>query len=391
MALPFELAEYRERVARTKAKMDEHNLDVLMVTDPSNMNYLTGYDGWSFYVPQVVIVAQEEDQPLWIGRKMDANGARATTWLAEDNIYAYSDHYVHTDERHPMDYVAHVMKERRLDRRNIGLKMDSYYFSPAAYQCLGRNLPRANLIDHNLLVPWLRVIKSPRELEYMRQAGRICERVMQTAIDSVRPGVRQCDAVADIYHAQISGTAEFGGDYPAIAPMLPTGKGTSTPHLTWTDQPFVRDEATILEIAACRLRYHAPMARTVYLGKPPQKLQEMAAIVMEGIGAALETVRPGMTCEEVEKAWADSIARHGIYKESRIGYSMGLNYPPDWGEHTASLRPGDRTVLEPNMTFHMIPGIWMDDWGIEISESFVVTDHGYELLAHFPRQLLVKD
>ena len=61
-------------------------------------------------------------------------------------------------------------------------------------------------------------------------------------------------------------------------------------------------------------------------------------------------------------------------KGSRIGYSMGLNYPPDWGEHTASLRPGDKTVLAPNMTFHMILGMWMDNYGFEGSESFRVTE-----------------
>ncbi|MDX1654866.1 MAG: M24 family metallopeptidase [Candidatus Competibacteraceae bacterium] len=389
--MAFEKSEYLDRIRRTKEKMDEYGLDVLVLGDPSNMNYLTGYDGWSFYTPQAVIVALDEEEPLWIGRGIDVNGAYATTFLKRENIYSYADHYVHAEERHPMDYVAHVMKERRLDRRNIGLKKDSYYFSPLAYEALVRNLPKANFIDHNLLVPWIRIIKSPAELEYMRQAGRIMERVMEVALESVRPGVRQCDAVANIYHAQISGTPEYGGDYASIVPMLPTGKGTSTPHLTWTDDPFVRGEATILELAACRRRYHCPMARTIFLGEPSQKLVDTAKVVVEGINAALEVVKPGATCEQVEAAWRKTIAKHGIKKESRIGYSMGLNYPPDWGEHTASIRPGDKTVLQPNMTFHMIPGIWMEDWGIEISESFAVTETGYELLAKVPRQLFVKE
>ncbi|MFB3046345.1 MAG: M24 family metallopeptidase, partial [Acidiferrobacterales bacterium] len=86
-----------------------------------------------------------------------------------------------------------------------------------------------------------------------------------------------------------------------------------------------------------------------------------------------------------------TIKKHGIIKESRIGYSTGLNYPPDWGEHTLSLRPGDTTTLQPNMTIHMIPGVWMDDWGIEISECFRVTETGSETLANFPRELFVKD
>jgi Xaa-Pro dipeptidase len=245
--------------------------------------------------------------------------------------------------------------------------------------------------DCTRLVNWIRVIKSPQEIEYMRQAARIIEKTMRVGIEAVRPGVRQCDAAAAIYEAQISGTPEYGGDYTAICPMLPTGIGTSTPHLTWTDQPFVTGEATILELSGARNHYHCPMARTVHLGKPPKKLVDTATVVIEGLNNALAAVKPGVTCEQIEAAWRETIAKHDIVKDSRIGYSTGLNYPPDWGEHTLSLRPGDKTPLKPNMTLHIIPGIWMDDWGFEISECFRVTETGAETFANFPRQLFVKD
>lgn len=389
--LRFELSEYQDRLYKTKLRMEEAGIEVLLVPDPANMYYLTGYDGWSFYVPQMVVVVLEEEEPFWIGRFMDANGARETTYLDDRNIYAYSDVYVHADALHPMDYAASVLIERGLDKRRIGVNMDAEYLSPKALGVLQRNLPDAEFIDSDFLVHWVRAIKSERELEYMREAARIIEQVMAVAVDAVRPGVRQCDAVAKIYHAQISGTEEYGGDYPAIAPLLPTGIGTSTPHLTWTDDPFNQDETTILELAACRFRYHIPMARTVHLGKPPQRLTDTAAIVVEGLNAALDAVKPGVTCEDVERAWQESIQKHGLMKESRLGYSIGLNYPPDWGEHTMSLRPGSKIELQPNMCFHCIPGIWLQDWGIEISESFRVTETGCETFADFPRRLIVKD
>jgi Xaa-Pro aminopeptidase len=224
----------------------------------------------------------------------------------------------------------------------------------------------------------------------MQAAAGILEKVMQIGVDAVRPGVRQCDAAAAIVRAQVAGTPESGGDYTAIVPMLPSGVGTSTPHLTWTDEPFHSGEATILELAACRQRYHCPMARTVYLGKPPSKIEDTAKVVVEGLNAALGAARPGASCEEVEAAWRTTVAKSGLVKDSRIGYSTGLNYPPDWGEHTLSLRPGDKTVLQPNMTIHCIPGIWKDDWGIEISECFRVTESGAAPLADFPRQLFIK-
>jgi Xaa-Pro dipeptidase len=290
-----------------------------------------------------------------------------------------------------MNFVAEQIRSRGWDQKSIGVEMDAYYFSARGFVELQKDLPRAEFKDANLLVSWVRIVKSDREIAFMQQAGKIVERVMQTAIDTVAPGVRECDAVAEIYRAQVRGTDAFGGDYPAIVPMMPTGEKTATPHLTWTDEPYQNEIAVNLELAACRHRYHSPLARTVYLGaNPPVKLKDTAEIVVEGLHAALDAVRPGVVCERVEQVWRQVIARAGLEKESRIGYSLGLNYPPDWGEHTASLRPGDKTVLAPNMTFHMILGMWMDDWGFECSESFRVTETGCETFADFPRKLFIK-
>ena len=387
---PFEKAEYLARLKNAKAHMAREGIEVLLVTDPANMNYLSGYDGWSFYVHQLLIVAGEQEEPIWIGRAQDANGAKVTTFLDHKNIIGYQDDYVQSKVKHPMDFVSDLLKSRGWDKHAVGIETDNYYFTGACLDSLRKNLPNAKLKDATSLVNWVRVIKSPREIEYMRQAARIMEKVMQTAIDKVSPGVRQCDAVADILSAQTRGTAEYGGDYASIVPLLPTGIGSSAPHLTWSDEKFATGAGTILELAAVRHRYHCPMARTVYLGKPPQNMIDAAKVVVEGLTAALAAAKSGTTAEEVEATWRATIAKSGIKKDSRIGYSTGLNYPPDWGEHTISLRPGDKTVLKPDMTIHCIPGIWLDDWGIEISECFRVTDKGGEPFCGFPRQLFVK-
>jgi len=388
--LAFDREEYLARIENTKLRMMQFGLDVLLVSDPANMNYLTGYDGWSFYTPQVVVVALSLDEPICVVRGIDLNGAKVTTFLDENNLIGYPDDYVQNKRKHPMDFVAEVLEARGLARGTVGLEMDAYFFTAACAEALQQSLPNATFKNAYTLVNWIRMIKSPQELHYMRQAARILEKVMTAAIEAVTPGVRQCDAAAEILAAQARGTPEFGGDYTAIVPMLPSGVGTSTPHLTWSDEPFAAGEGTILELAGCRMRYHCPQARTVFLGTPPQKLVDTGKVVVDGLNAVLGAARPGLTCEEVEGVWRGVIAKAGIVKESRIGYSCGLNYPPDWGEHTISLRPGDKTVLQPDMTIHVIPGIWQDDWGIEISECIHLTDKGAEPLARTPRELIVK-
>jgi len=204
MAL-FATDEYLSRITQTKTSMQKAGIDVLIVSDPANMNYLTGYDGWSFYVPQMVVVAVELDKPLWIGRGMDAAGARHTTFLDDEYIIGYPDDYVQNLVKHPMNFAADEIKRRGWAKQRIGAEMDAYYFSARGFLALQKNLPHAEFKDGNLLVSWVRLIKSDAEIHYMRQAGKIAEKVMQTALDNLKPGVRECDAVAAVYQAQMSG------------------------------------------------------------------------------------------------------------------------------------------------------------------------------------------
>ena len=146
---PFDKSEYLDRIRRTKERMAARGIEVLLAADPANMNYLTGYDGWSFYTPQCVVVALDLEEPLCIVRGMDANGAKVTTFLKHENIIGYPDHYVQSPDRHAMDYVADLLQQRRLDKKRIGLEMDAYYFTPLAYEALKRGLPNAAWVDAN--------------------------------------------------------------------------------------------------------------------------------------------------------------------------------------------------------------------------------------------------
>jgi Xaa-Pro dipeptidase len=388
MVLPFDISEYTKRLDKVKESMEVEGVDVLCITNPSNMNYLSGYDAWSFYVHQFLIVIKNENQPYWIGRRQDANGAKLTTWLDEHHIIFYPDDYVQSKLKHPMEFAAGILKGWGLQHARIGADLDNYYFTGLCYEKLKAAMPDAVIEDTTSLVNRVRMIKSPKEIAYMKNAAKIVEKAMQTGIAAIRAGERENDVVAKIYHAQLSGTEEFGGDYPAIVPLMPSGVKTSAPHLTWTDSRYQPNDLVILELAGCYRRYHSPLARTVKIGVPNTKELSIAAAITEGMDAVLNAIRPGVTCGEAAAVWKKAIAKHGFEKHDRIGYSVGLSYPPDWGEHTASIREGDDTVFQPNMTFHFIPGIWEDNCGVEISEVIVITENGCETLANFPRGLL---
>ncbi|WP_127904147.1 ectoine hydrolase DoeA [Solirhodobacter olei] len=390
VALNFSRAEYATRLEKTRAAMAAKGIDLLIVTDPSNMNWLTGYDGWSFYVHQCVVVPPS-GEPIWFGRGQDANGARRTAYLAEANIIGYPDHYVQSTERHPMDYLSAQLADRGLGKLRIGVEMDNYWFTAAAFASLVKHLPDARFSDCTALVNWQRAVKSETEIGYMRQAARIVEGMHARILDTVEVGMRKCDLVAEIYDAGIRGVAGAGGDYPAIVPLLPSGADASAPHLTWDDKPMKSGEGTFFEIAGCFHRYHCPLSRTVFLGKPTQAFLDAEKATLEGMEAGLEAARPGNTCEDIATAFFAVLAKHGIVKDNRTGYPIGVSYPPDWGERTMSLRPGDKTELRPGMTFHFMTGLWLEDMGLEITESILITETGVDCLADVPRKLFVKD
>lgn len=388
--LNFTREEYAERLEKTKNAMVEKGLDLLIVTDPSNMAWLTGYDGWSFYVHQCVLVPIEDD-PIWFGRSQDANGAKRTVYMTHDRIIPYADYYVQSTTHHPMDYLSEVIEHRAWDTRRIGVEMDNYYFSAKAFLQLQTHLPNAKFTDATALVNWQRAVKSETEIFYMRQAARIVENMHERIFEVVEPGMRKNELVAEIFRTGIAGIDGIGGDYPAIVPLLPSGQDAGAPHLTWDEKPIPGNAGTFFEIAGCYKRYHAPLSRTIYLGNPDQRFLDAESALIEGLQAGLEAAKPGNVCEDIALAFFGVLQKYGIEKDSRCGYPIGLSYPPDWGERTMSLRPGDRTVLEPGMTFHFMPGLWFDDWGIEITESMMITETGSKTLTSYPRQLFVKN
>ncbi|MEM7208119.1 MAG: ectoine hydrolase DoeA [Pseudomonadota bacterium] len=388
--LNFSREEYNDRIAKTRAAMEAAGVELLIVYDPSNRHWLTGYDGWSFYVHECILLSME-GEPVYVGRGMDAVGATRTCFMSHDNIIGYPDYLVQNPPLHAMTWMAEeVLPARGWDNLRIGVEMDNYYFSARAYLSLKDALPNAELIDATGLVNWQRAVKSETEILYMKRAARIVEKMHARVLEIFEPGVRKNEVVAEIYHTSIVGADGHGGDYPGIIPLLPSGEDASAAHLTWDDKPIRPNEGTFFELGGVHRHYHCPLSRTIFLGTPPPKMLDAEKAVLEGVEAGLEAARPGNLCEDIASAFFATLRKHGFEKESRTGYSIGLSYPPDWGERTMSFRAGDKTELEPNMCFHFMPGLWVDDWGLEITESIRITETGVECLSNVPRKLQIK-
>ena len=388
--MSFTNQEFKTRLNNVKKFMQKKGIDLLISHDTANMYYLTGYDAWSFYYAQCVLVHADLDEPLCFVRAQDAGGAFIKTYLKKENIIIYNENYIHKWPKHPYDYLVQIIKERKWDKLSIGLEMDAHYFTAFCYEKIKNGLPNAKIKDSERLVNWVRLVKSEAEINYMKSAALITEKAMHTAMNVINIDVRQCDAVGEIQKSLFYGTENVGGEYASITTLLPTGAGTSASHLTATQDKFKNGESTIIEISGCVKRYHAPLARTVQLGKPEQKKVDAMNATIEALNSGINVVKPGNLANDVAQEFWKVLDKYKIKKESRTGYSIGIGYPPDWGEHTLNIYKGDMTVLKPNVTFHMIAVMQFGDWGVEASESIRVTENGNELLNNFPKELHIK-
>ena len=401
----LEGAELDRRLAAVRESMRERGFDGLVVADPANIFYLTGYNAWSFYTPQIFYVPLA-GAPVLAMREMDALGAHRTALRYGDDVLGYPETTVHRPDTHPMVWVAEQLRARGYadgasgpGSLRIGFEGDAHFFAVRSYLALRDGLPEWDLVESRELVNWVRLVKSDFEISQMRKAGLVASAAMRAAVEAIREGRPLNELAAEVLAAQARGVPAVGddpatladGDYPAIVPMFMYGEGADTPHLTWTAERMAKNEAVSIELTGVHHRYHAPLARTVSLGAPTRELDRLAGATVEGLNAALEALRPGNTSADVHAAFDRVLRRHGLEKKSRLGYSIGVGFPPDWGERTVSLRAGDDTVLEENMTFHLIAGMWMTGYGFEASESARVAPGGADVFTSAPRELIVKE
>lgn len=384
--------EQNQRLATVRSRMADRGFDGLVVADPANIFYLCGYNAWSFYTPQILFVPAS-GEPVLAMREMDALGAHRTAYRYATPALGYPENLVHKPDVHPMEWVAQQLRDRGFadgGRKTIGFEGDAHFFAVRSYLALKEVIPEWDLHDSQELVNRVRLVKSEFEIGQMRKAGKVASAAMAVAIEALEPGRPVNEVAAEVMASQARGAGDIDGDYPAIVPMFLQGEGSDTPHLTWTDARIGSNEAISIELAGAYQRYHAPLARTVSLGKPTPELERLAAVTVEGLEAALEQMKVGNRPSDVTAAWDAVLRRNNLEKKSRLGYSIGIGYPPDWGERTVSIRADDTTVLEENMTFHVIAGMWMTGYGFETSESVRVTPSGAELFTEAPRQLIVK-
>lgn len=380
--LAFTPEEYKGRLARVQATMAAQGLDGLIVHTPENICYLSGFHTSGYYFLQIMLVPAKGD-PLLILRSHERMNVQAFSWLALDRAIGYVD----TD--HPVDVVVRALDQLRLTKGRLGVDRIGFFFPIGRYEELKARLPNATFGDGSLIVEKERAIKSPKEIEYIREAARISGKGLQAIVENARHGMTENALAGHIHKALV----ENGGEYTGLPVFLSTGWRTMIPHATWSDKVIEQGDNIYCELTGVTRRYARPHERNFKIGKPDQAYADYAKVCVEMVDTVIAAIRPGVESNDVDMAVRKVLTKHGFPtdKKVRTGYSVGLNFPPDWGEgYFLDLKIGDRTVLKPGMVFHCpqsprVPG----RPGCAISETIMVTETGSEVLTNFRRELIV--
>ena len=280
---------------------------------------------------------------------MDAAGGLLTAWMKPEMSSAFRKTMCSASTAIRWDWIAQWISREGLGQPPHRHRARSLLLFAKAHARLTAGLPNAKFHDADLLVNWIRAVKTKPEIEYLRKASLLAQAAVSKAYEVIAPGVRECDAIAQIQGAQVAGSPDFAGDITALSPTILGGENASAPHIMWSDRRFGANETIALELAGVCRRYAAGLARTMQLGKTPQRVADTAKAVIEGMDAVLAATKPGILAEDVEAAWRKVIERYGLKKESRIGYSIGVAYRPIGASIRSACAPATRRCWSPAM------------------------------------------
>lgn len=379
--LIFPMNEYQRRLSELRQRMVERDIEVMITTTPENICYLTGFESPGHYYFFGLIIPLE-GEPVSISRQLEDSGVEELTWLEVRRPYAVYEN--------PIDRVHSTLEEFDWLNQRIGFEKGCWFFTAVQQEHLMAKCTDTDFVDCTGIIEEGRLIKSSYEIELMREVSKTTIAGMQAGIDAIEFGVTENDVAAEIHHAMI----KAGSEWPAISPFVASGYRGAVGHATWMRRKIEANEMVFLEISGCIRRYHAAMMRSVYVGEPSQELLAAVEVVQKATDAMLEAVKPNISAGELDSVARDitSASPYVSQQAWMAGYSIGIGFPPDWGEgHILRIAPNQPRLLQENMTFHLIPWVQMPgEGGISFSVTVRVTENGCEVLTDFPRKLFIK-
>ena len=380
--LDFTLEEFEQRQRRVREAMQAEGIDLLLAFHPVSIAYLTGCRSKSYQEFQVLFFPAEEG-PLTIQTRLAEVAEIQDFTLAED-VRGWGGR----EPEDPVEVFASIMREKNYLGRRIGMEVPNFYMHPSIHKQLVDLLGSALVFDASKLVHDLKLVKSPAELAYVREASRIADAALDTVQASIKDGATECEVAGEAYRTLLS----LGSDVPASPMNFVSGDRTCYSHGQPTVKPIRTGEFMHVEFGAAVKRYCATVARHFNLGEPSARAQELHDIIRASCDACISEIRAGVAAVKPHEAAKQVIAEAGLdqYRLHTTGYGIAPGYPPSWGEGIHLFADSTYT-LEAGMLLSVEPPIFIreEQIGVRLIDNVIVTETGAEIISSFSRDLVV--
>lgn len=377
--MAFSPQEYRERLAKAQGAIQQRGMVGLLVHSPHNICYLTGYHTSGFFAYQVLFVPAE-GEPLLLVRELERTNADEYSWLALDRQAVY------LDNEDPASVTGRWLAELGWTAAGdpIGVEKTCFNLAVRDYEALCDVARPNKVVDGSGIVGRVRLIKSSQEIAYARRAAEITDIAMRAGLEALAVGKKELEIAAAIQQQQVLG----GSEYTSLPNYLSSGYRMRIGHATPTEKVIEAGDVLKFEITSCVKRYSAAMMRTAVMGAPAAEVAQAADLLISCQDHAFSIMKPGAVAGEVDAAVRQTVLKAGLRKTyyPRVGYSLGIGFPPVSGEwEVCDFMAGDTWLLQAGMIFHML----VNANGISFSETILVTETGSERLTSLPRELYI--
>ncbi len=382
MGLHFSKDEFSSRKLKVLKKMEEQNIDALLMFRQESMYWLTGYDTFGYVFFQTLVLDQKGNTVL-LTRAPDLRQAQNTSNIEDIRIW------IDKDGSNPTDDLKNILNELNLKGKNLGIEYE-------AYGLTGRNTLRLNkslenyckIEDKSNLITNLRVVKSAEEIFYVRKAAELADKALEEVWKHAKVGASESTILAKMNSIIFEG----GGDYPANEFIIGSGKNALLCRYQSEKQILKNPDQLTIEWAGTYRHYHSAMFRTIPIGKANPKHYKMHEACVEALKNCEKKLKPGNKIGEVFDVHAKTFDELG-YNKARMnacGYSLGTTFSPNWMDWPMIYKNNPYIIQQGNVFFmHMILMDSESELAMNLGESYLVTRNGIERLGKQKLDLVI--
>lgn len=369
-SLAFTPDEYESRLARLRARMDEQGFDLLMLSDPAELCYLTGYTTFEVSV-QCLLLVSAQSTVLFVPA-IEIGPAVCLSRVDDVIGYAWESPSAVADL-----LAAQIGRLTSPARANVGVSLWSSSLRPGLLETLRQKMSGVRFQDKGDLLDRLWLVKSAAELDYLAQSAEITGA-------GLNAGARAIQAGALDHHVAQAGANTMlglGSEFMSMQPIVATGERSGIIHTNHAGHTIEPGDIVFMEFGAVRRRYTAPMMRTAVVGAPSAEMREFHAVCLDVLAAVMRNARSGNAFADAALAGEAALApiADRAFFSGVCGYPVGVQFPPSWVAGSTFITRGSDAVFEDDMVFHLPiclrkPG----EWGMGFSETIRVTAAGAE-------------